>query len=395
MRILYLDSSEIWSNNLARGFQANGHDVLISGPINEENLLNMIESFNPDFAITVGWGAEHTIEKQEIIRKSMETHKIPLVYWAVEDPAYTNNWSIPLVSKIKPDLVFTICPNTVHTYRRLGFPAYHLDFGYEETVHQPTTSCSEYEVDIAIVANAYPDKLSEYPNHYRHRSLDILIRPLLNENIRIDFWGDEWNRMNDYFGLEIPKEWIHGFINYKDANKVYSSSKIILGLQNYPDLLTQRTYEILGSKGFLLTLDTPGVRENFKPGKDLVISSSPQETVERIKYYLNHPEERFEIQRQGSKAVQAHTYKSRANQIIERLFKNGIIKSRLSNTVGLGNLIHYGENHNKTYQVQKGDTLYKISKTFNISIEDLKAFNGLTSDLIFVDQILKLSKDIN
>ena len=57
MRILFLESGEIWTNNLTRGFQANGHDILISGPINKENLSKMIENFNPDFAITIGWGA--------------------------------------------------------------------------------------------------------------------------------------------------------------------------------------------------------------------------------------------------------------------------------------------------------------------------------------------------
>ena len=33
MRILFLESSHIWKNNLPRGFQANGHDVLITGPL--------------------------------------------------------------------------------------------------------------------------------------------------------------------------------------------------------------------------------------------------------------------------------------------------------------------------------------------------------------------------
>ena len=31
MRILFLESGEIWTNNLARGFQADGHDILMIG----------------------------------------------------------------------------------------------------------------------------------------------------------------------------------------------------------------------------------------------------------------------------------------------------------------------------------------------------------------------------
>ena len=152
------------------------------------------------------------------------------------------------------------------------------------------------KTQIAIVANAYPDILEKYLDHFRHRSIDILIQPLLKENISIDFWGNNWDKMDDYLGFKIPNDWIHGFLNYKDANKVYSSSKILLGLQNYAALVTQRTYEILGSGGFLLTLDTPGVRKNFITGKDLAVSLSPEETIQKVHYYLNQREKRSQIQ---------------------------------------------------------------------------------------------------
>ncbi len=98
--------------------------------------------------------------------------------------------------------------------------------------------------------------------------------------------------MSKYIGREIPRNWIHGYLDYTEAYKVYSSAKIIIGLQNCESQLTQRTYEILGSGGFLLTSDTPAVRGKFKPGRDLIVSSSPKETLEKVKYYLNHDSER-------------------------------------------------------------------------------------------------------
>jgi len=393
MRILFLESGEIWSNSLARGFTANGHDVFISGPIHQENLSKTIETFKPNFAITIGWGEEHTKIKQHLIRQMMETYKIPLVYWAVEDPAYTEVWSIPLINTIKPDFVFTICPDTVDTYKQLGIPSDYLDFGYEESIHHPIESDSKFETQIAIVANAYPDILESYPEHFRHRSLDILIRPLLKENIRIDFWGRNWSEMGEYFGVKIPKEWIHGFLSYADANKVYGSAKIVLGLQNYPNLLTQRTYEILGSGGFLLTVDTPGVRKRFIPGIDLETSLTPEETLQKVNYYLNHSEKRSEIQTRGRKSVERHSYKSRANQIISTLIEKNILKTCDSDSEGQGKLLYFSPNdHYETYEVQKGDTLYKISRKFSVPIEELKTLNGLTSDLIIENQMLRIRK---
>ena len=43
------------------------------------------------------------------------------------------------------------------------------------------------------------------------------------------------------------------------------------------------------------------------------------------------------------------------------------------------------------YTVQSGDTLWRISKQFNVSVEDIKKWNCLTSDLINIGNILKVT----
>jgi peptidoglycan endopeptidase LytE len=42
------------------------------------------------------------------------------------------------------------------------------------------------------------------------------------------------------------------------------------------------------------------------------------------------------------------------------------------------------------YMVQSGDSLWKIAKTFQMSVSELKAYNKLTSDTIFVGQVLQI-----
>lgn len=44
-----------------------------------------------------------------------------------------------------------------------------------------------------------------------------------------------------------------------------------------------------------------------------------------------------------------------------------------------------------TYKVQKGDTLSHIAKKYGISVSQLKTLNNLSSDLIYVDQTLKVT----
>lgn len=47
-------------------------------------------------------------------------------------------------------------------------------------------------------------------------------------------------------------------------------------------------------------------------------------------------------------------------------------------------------NDNSSYEVQKGDTLYSISKRFNLSVDELKAKNGLTDNAISIGQRLRV-----
>ena len=48
-----------------------------------------------------------------------------------------------------------------------------------------------------------------------------------------------------------------------------------------------------------------------------------------------------------------------------------------------------------TYIVQKGDTLSKIAQTHQVSIEEIKKWNNLTKDLIYVDQKLNLANQVS
>ncbi|GAB5401353.1 MAG: glucosaminidase domain-containing protein [Aureisphaera sp.] len=49
-----------------------------------------------------------------------------------------------------------------------------------------------------------------------------------------------------------------------------------------------------------------------------------------------------------------------------------------------------GEPEIKTYTVVKGDTLYSISRRFNVTVETLKQYNGLLTNSISVGQVLYL-----
>jgi len=323
VKILFLESSPIWLNGLPHGFHDLGHEVMASGPLTKENTPRIIEQFSPDFIFTVGWGPEQSITKQNWIREC--TKKAKLIYWAVEDPHFTSVYTLPLIKRMRPDFVFTLAKDLVHFYKNRGIPSEHLDFGFHPAIHRKVEPIADFKSDISIVANGYPLVLQESPNHFRNESLRILLNPLLKNNVKVNIWGRHWGEMKPILGYSIPTHSIKGHISYLDANKVYSSSNIILGPQNYKTQVTQRTYEILASGGFLITLDTPAIRELFKPGEEIIVSSSSEETLKLTKYFLENPVEREKIRMQGQFAVQPHSYKQRASYIIDCLKKEKII----------------------------------------------------------------------
>ncbi|WP_066294953.1 glycosyltransferase family protein [Bacillus sp. FJAT-29937] len=392
MRILFLESDPMWIYGLPNGFSDAGHEVMISGPLMDGILSEMITSFKPDLIFTMGHTREHSLQKRLLIKKHVLDLGIPHIYWATEDPGYTHTFSLPLIETIQPDFIFTICPPRVDFYREKGYKAAHLDFGYHPKVHFSTDSISKYVASLAIVANGYPMLYKKSPRYFRFESLRTLLSPFVLENLRIDFWGRYWDSMDNIIGKKIPKEWIHGFLPYIDANKVYSSADIILGVQNLDSQVTQRTYEILGSSGFLLTNNTTKIQSLFTPGQDLVVTSSPEETIKLVKHYLNHPEERIEIQKAGAEAVKKYSYIERAKYILEIITNAGLISKEMS-APGEGKWSYYVDNLRKNYEihiVKPKETLTSISKKYGVSVKHIKKLNRLANEKIYIKDYLKI-----
>jgi spore maturation protein CgeB len=325
LKVLFLESHPMWIHGLPNGFRDAGHKVKISGPLTPKKIPKLIADFLPDLIITLGWTPEHNPVKRKWILKHVKKSGIPHIFWATEDPTHTESFTLPYIRTVKPDFIFTICRRRIKKYRKMGFRAAHLDFGFHSKVHRPVRVNRKYRADVAVVANAYPRILTKYPDHHRIQSLKLLIRPLVKEKIPVDLWGRQWDQMNRLLGVNIPKKWIRGYLHYTKANQVYSSAKIIIGLQNQLTQVTQRTYEILGSGGFLITSDTPEIRRLFKHGRHLIISKSSKETVRLVRYYLKHPQKIRQIREAGKKAAARHSYKKRAQYILRVLKNNKII----------------------------------------------------------------------
>lgn len=104
--------------------------------------------------------------------------------------------------------------------------------------------------------------------------------------------------------------------------KIFHLSKINLNLTSKPirSGLPLRIWDILGAGGFLLTNYQSEIGEYFEIGKEVEIFSGEAELLEKIRYYLEHEEERKQIARRGyEKAKKMYSLKHRVEQILETI----------------------------------------------------------------------------
>lgn len=80
-------------------------------------------------------------------------------------------------------------------------------------------------------------------------------------------------------------------------------------------------------------------------------------------------------------------YPNKLISIIDRYDLTRYDDQVLGGTAAMANL---DESKISTYTVQKGETLYSISRRFNMTVETLKEYNGLQSNTISVGQVLYL-----
>ena len=68
-----------------------------------------------------------------------------------------------------------------------------------------------------------------------------------------------------------------------------------------------------------------------------------------------------------------------------------------SNTIYVGQKLQLtkpekNQTTTKTYTVQKGDTLYRVAKTYDVNIDQIKTWNALKNNTIYVGQKLVVNK---
>lgn len=321
MKFLFTNDAPLIKYGLAAGFRQTGHQVQIMygetgrlwGISPEEQfsrLTRAIEAFRPDALFTEG----HPQVEPDVICQTAQKFGVPHLYWAIEDPVCTGLTLATYAPRV--DLIFTTTVECLPVYEKLGKKAQLLLFGCNPDIHRFLGVDEAYRHDLVLVASNYSS---------RYREAQWFVLPLVERGYDIKIWGIWWDDGTRPVHLLNHPRVYGGILPYELLPTVYSSSKIILGMNCDDSSKTQtsmRPYEALACGGGLyLSHYTKAQEYLFK--QDIFQVRNLHETLETVRQLLAMPDAKRTALTQKAQAnvYRKHSYSRRALQIVDA-FKN-------------------------------------------------------------------------
>jgi spore maturation protein CgeB len=304
-----------------------GHEVRVFDCEGAEDpygeLLGEVESFRPDLHVVYG-GARLS---PTLIRRVSDSGVFNALWYPVVTPQPT----VEAVELGKAyDAFFSMAYGLVDRFRSAGVTsAEWLPEAMEPSVYEyqtvTETDREAFTCDVALVGKLESDNPA-YLERWK------LVRRIVDEGLNIKWWGPRIQRKIGTFVLglllsKVSRAYGGRFVWNETYAKAVHLSKVFIAREAYPHIrlsMSARAFTAMGLGAFYLTYPTEGIEELFEPGKELVLFNAPDEMVEKIRYYLDHDEERERIGAAArEKVASAHTYEHRFRRMFELLEGNG------------------------------------------------------------------------
>lgn len=181
--------------------------------------------------------------------------------------------------------------------------AVYFPFAYDETIFNPDVTVSleekeKYQSDVCFVGTWDAE---------REQWLSALKESL--PGVRLVIWGNGWEKVMERNAL--LRDCFRGVAIYgREMVKVFKCSSIVLNFIRKQNLEghNMRTFEVLASGVFLLTQRTiDQTQPPFQEEVNVACFSTSEELIKKIRYYLDHPDERFTLAQQGLLLAQNYT----------------------------------------------------------------------------------------
>lgn len=188
--------------------------------------------------------------------------------------------------------------------------------GYCKDVHRPMSlnesDRARYAGDFGFIGLWSPKKQA---------LLESVVAQIPAANFKI--WGDFWTTGSPGLSKALQRRAVFG----SEYAKALGGLKINIALlsevragASQGDLITTRTFEIPAAGGFMLHERNAEVAQYFTEGKECAMFADAGELADKIKYYLEHDEERRAIAAAGHLRcmTSGYSFDDRAAQVVAK-----------------------------------------------------------------------------
>jgi spore maturation protein CgeB len=224
------------------------------------------------------------------------------------------NWStfiLPGLPYDCYDFVISSARQLKDEFAELGVRCLEFQQAFDDRILQTLGPAPSREIDVAFVGNINEDS-----------SLRIRILEELAEKSDIMIWGSGTESLRRDSPI-LKKH--HGRTGGVDMFNIYRKSKIALHIHNdgHSDYAgAKRYFEVTGAGTMLMAFHQANITEYFKIGEEIVTFESGEDCLQKIRYYLEHEDERERISLAGQKrTLQEHTFTRRTGDLIAEIEK--------------------------------------------------------------------------
>lgn len=261
-------------------------------PHADEHVKNAIESCKPDTVIFIG--CIHRYISKSLMLQLKEKLRFKLVYYDTDLAAYAANFKklkFVLEEEVSmADTVLSFSKKTTNYLRGLGFDDVRFfPYGYQQISSEYLSSQQSKESDICFVG--IPD----------------MRRILVLENLKnydLTIHGKLWAKYYSFISKELKEKVVAEDIWGMPLYQLLKKTKIILNISNLAFYgaetgINFRVFEVLASRGFLLTDYCEELNELFEIGRDIEAYRSQEELADKVDFYLKHDALREKIANRG------------------------------------------------------------------------------------------------
>lgn len=262
-------------------FFSYNYNLLIQGYIDtNKEIISIIDKNQPDYILL--YGMQHFNLSSKTLEYFNKIESKVIGYF-VDDATEFNHFSKYLTPYL--DVIVTADHiDSISKYESVGAKAIFIPSGvpHDNFYYMKLP----YKYDVSFVG------INKYG---RQESVDYLIE----HGVEITTFGEGWE---------------NGKISIDSLNRVYNQSKININFAKTSSGKTHmkwRTFEIPLAGGFMLTEYVDGIENYFEIDKEIVCFRTLEEALLKIKYYLDHDDEREKIKLAGLKrAEQNYTWEA-------------------------------------------------------------------------------------